>query len=119
MVPAVVSVHSFTPVFKGFERPWHVGILWNRDDRLARPLMQRLAALGLTVGDNQPYSGKDRHGHTMPRHVEDAGIPHALIEIRQDLIDTRHGAEEWADRLYNVLAAIFADPALRQLKPPA
>ncbi|MBV8534941.1 MAG: N-formylglutamate amidohydrolase, partial [Alphaproteobacteria bacterium] len=80
-IPAIVSIHSFTPSFKGFERPWQIGILWNRDDRMARPMMQRLAAAGVVVGDNQPYSGQDRHGYTMPRHAEDTGLPHALIEI--------------------------------------
>lgn len=118
VVPLVIVIHSFTPVFKGFERPWQVGILWNRDGRLARPLMARLAALpGIVVGDNQPYSGQDRHGYTMPRHVEDTGIPHALIEIRQDLIDTRHGAEQWSDTLYQVLSPLAADPALRKIQP--
>ncbi|HEX9463294.1 MAG TPA: N-formylglutamate amidohydrolase [Alphaproteobacteria bacterium] len=120
VVPVVISIHSFTPMFKGVERPWHLGILWNRDDRLARPLMGRLRGMpGVVVGDNQPYSGQDRHGYTMPRHVEDVGIPHALIEIRQNLIDTRHGAEAWSDTLYQVLSPLTADPALRQLLPPS
>ncbi len=118
-VPVVVSVHSFTPVFNGFERPWQIGVLWNRDGRLARPLMARLAEAGIAVGDNQPYSGQDEHGYTMPRHVERAGIPHALLEIRQDLIDTRKGAEDWSETLYGALAPLLADPALRSLQVPA
>jgi len=109
-------VHSFTPVFDGFVRPWHVGVLWNRDGRLPLMIMERLRALdGVVVGDNKPYSGQDGHGHTMPRHVEAVGIPHALLEIRQNLIDTRHGADEWAERLYGVLGPILADPDLRRL----
>lgn len=116
LIPVVLSIHSFTPVFKGFERPWHLGVLWNRDARLARPLMERLRGLaGIVVGDNQPYSGQDQHGYTMPRHAEAAGLPHALIEIRQDLIDTHHGADEWSEKLYGVLAALLADPALRRI----
>jgi predicted N-formylglutamate amidohydrolase len=119
-VPVVVSIHSFTPVFKGFERPWHIGVLWNRDARLARPLIARLAATeGVVVGDNQPYSGRDEHGYTLPRHVEGAGIPHVLLEIRQDLIDTRHGAEEWSEKLYGALAPLLADPNLRRIEGPA
>jgi predicted N-formylglutamate amidohydrolase len=115
VTPVVISVHSFTPVFKGAARPWHIGVLWNRDDRLPRPLMARLGAIsGVVVGDNEPYSGQDGHGYTMPRHVEGVGIPHALIEIRQNLIDTRHGAEEWSEKLYGALAPLVADPALRQ-----
>ncbi len=116
-VPAIVSIHSFTPSFKGFERPWQIGILWNRDDRMARPLMQRLAARGVAVGDNQPYSGQDRHGYTMPRHAEDTGLPHALIEIRQNLIDTASGAERWAAILHEVLVPVLADPALHRVLP--
>jgi predicted N-formylglutamate amidohydrolase len=118
-VPAVISVHSFTPVFKGVERPWHIGVLWNRDGRLARPLMARVAELGVTVGDNQPYSGQDAHGYTLPRHVERAGIPHVLLEVRQDLIDTRRGAEEWSEKLYSALGPLLADPSLRSLESHA
>ena len=116
-VPAIVSIHSFTPSFKGFQRPWEIGILWNRDDRMARPLMQRLAAKGVAVGDNQPYSGQDRHGYTMPRHAEDTGLPHALVEIRQDLIDTHAGAERWAATLHDVLTPVLADPTLHRVLP--
>ena len=115
VVPVVLSVHSFTPTFEGFARPWQIGVLWNRDDRLARPLMQGLAAGGIVVGDNQPYSGQDRHGHTMPRHAEDTGLPHALIEIRQDLIETAVRAETWAARLHGVLAPLLEAPTLRKL----
>jgi predicted N-formylglutamate amidohydrolase len=111
--PVVLSIHSFTPVFKGYERPWHIGILWNRDARLAAPLMTRLRTEGVTVGDNQPYSGQDRHGYTMPRHAEAAGLAHVLIEIRQDLIDTRQGADTWSATLYDVLVPLLAEPALR------
>ena len=58
----------------------------------------------------------DEHGYTLPRHVERAGIPHVLLEIRQDLIDTRRGAEEWAEKLYTALGPLLADPALRSLQ---
>lgn len=116
-VPAILSIHSFTPSFKGFARPWQIGVLWNRDDRIARPLMDGLAARGVAVGDNQPYSGQDRHGYTMPRHAEDTGLPHVLIEIRQDLIATAAGADTWAAILYDVLAPTLADPALHRVRP--
>lgn len=115
IVPVLLSIHSFTPTFKGFARPWQIGVLWNADGRLARPLMQRLAAQGVAVGDNQPYSGQDRHGHTMPRHAEDTGLPHALIEIRQNLIDTAAGVEEWATKLAEALNPLLADAGLFQL----
>lgn len=117
VVPVVVSVHSCTPVFRGFERPWHVGVLWNRDGRLAQPLIAQLATVdGVTVGDNQPYSARDGNGFTMPHHCESAGLPHALLEIRQDLIDTHKGAERWAGVVARALAPLIDSPALREYR---
>jgi predicted N-formylglutamate amidohydrolase len=115
IVPAIVSVHSCTPVFKGFERPWHIGVLWNNDPRLALPMMARLAQRGdVVVGDNQPYSAHDGHGYTMRAHAEAAHLPHVLVEIRQDLIDTHKGAAHWAGVLADALAPLLADPATRR-----
>ncbi|MGQ0664840.1 MAG: N-formylglutamate amidohydrolase [Pseudomonadota bacterium] len=116
-VPAVVSIHSCTPVFEGFERPWHLGVLWNRDPRLPVPLLERLAAEpGIVVGDNQPYSARQGRGYTMARHAESAGLPHVLIELRQDLVDTRHGAERLAAILAAALRKLLADPALHRVE---
>lgn len=115
-LPAIVSMHSFTPVMKGFERPWEIGILWNRDPRLPLPVMAKLRAQGLTVGDNEPYSGRDHHGHTLHTHAEPRGLANVLIEVRQDLIDTHHGAAEWAERLGRVLAEALADPELYEAR---
>ena len=117
LVPAIVSMHSFTPVMKGFERPWHIGILWNRDPRLPVPVMKRLAAEGdICVGDNEPYSGQDEHGYSIYVHGHDIGLPHVLIEVRQDLIDTHHGAEAWAARLGTVLSDVLADETLYRVE---
>ena len=81
--PAVLSLHSFTPQMNGFARPWHVGVLWNRDPRMPVPLMARLMQEpGLVVGDNEPYSGKDEHGYSVIFHAERVGLPHGLIEMR-------------------------------------
>ena len=113
IAPALISMHSFTPVIAGRERPWHVGILWDRDPRLPEPLLAKLAAdPALCVGDNEPYTGRDHHGYSIYVHGHDLGLAHALIELRQDLIDTHHGAEEWARRLAGVLAEILADDGL-------
>ena len=117
LVPALVSMHSFTPVMNGFERPWHIGILWSRDPRLPLPLIKRLAAEpGLCVGDNEPYSGRAEQGYSIYVHGQDLGIPHVLIEVRQDLIDTHHGAEAWAQRIGNALADVLADDGLYRLE---
>ena len=98
--PVLVSIHSFTPRFKGrAQRPWQVGLLWDRDDRLLRPLLARLRAEdGLMVGDNEPYSGQ-LHGDCMWTHGTGRGLPHVLIEIRNDLIESLDGQAGWAARL--------------------
>ncbi len=111
--PVVISVHSFTPVFDGVERPWQVGILWNGDARLPVPLIARLREEpDLVVGDNEPYSAREGYGHTLETHGDGRGLANALIEIRQDLIDTHHGAVAWAERVAAVLQQTLEDEAL-------
>jgi predicted N-formylglutamate amidohydrolase len=117
--PAMISMHSFTPVMKGLARPWQIGVLWNSDPRLPAPLMAALRAKGLTVGDNEPYSGRDGHGYTLHAHAESRGLANALIEVRQDLIDTHRGAAEWTERLGEILATLLGDRGLFQtVRPP-
>jgi predicted N-formylglutamate amidohydrolase len=104
--PFIFSVHSFTPVMQGRARPWHVGVLWDLDDRAPRALIEALAAdKDLVVGDNEPYDGALR-GDTMFRHAIVNGFAHALIEIRQDLIADTKGALAWAERLAPIVDAI-------------
>ena len=106
-VCALISLHSFTPVFHGRKRPWHVGVLWDKDARIAKPLLAALMAeRDLCVGDNLPYSG-ELIGDSMYRHGTSNGLPHVLIELRQDLIDSSAGAEAWAARLAAVLRPIL------------
>ena len=106
--PLVVSIHSFTPYWRGVPRPWHAGVLWDGDARAARPLIAALEAAGdIVVGDNEPYSGA-LGGDMMNRQCHARGLPHALLEIRQDLIGDDDGEAAWADRLAPVLAAIDA-----------
>jgi predicted N-formylglutamate amidohydrolase len=114
--PFILSVHSFTPSMHGRARPWHVGILWDRDDRVARPLIEMLAAdTTLTVGDDEPYDGALR-GDTMFRHAIVNGFAHALIEIRQDLIADLEGAVAWAERLAPIVEEINRRPDIHQVK---
>jgi predicted N-formylglutamate amidohydrolase len=109
----LVAMHSFTPVFKGEQRPMHVGILYNRDPRLGRILLELLHAEGdLTVGDNAPYAVSDSSDYGIPMHGERRGIPHVEIEIRQDLIAEGSGQAEWADRFARLLTQ--ADTKLRE-----
>lgn len=104
----IVSVHSFTPRLASRpeeERPWPVGILYNRDDRAARPGIVALAARGLHVGDNQPYSGRDLN-YTMDRHAEAAGIPYLGIEVRNDGLGSREGIARWTHILADCIATV-------------
>ncbi|MBA1141139.1 N-formylglutamate amidohydrolase [Mesorhizobium neociceri] len=114
--PFIFSVHSFTPVMQGVARPWHVGILWDLDDRVARPLIDMLAQdKNLVVGDNEPYDGALR-GDTMFKHAIVNGFAHALIEIRQDLIADSKGALAWAERLAPIVDAIDRHADIHQVK---
>ena len=100
----LVSVHSFTPAYRGAERPWHIGVMYHRDARLASVLLKLLRRdERLVVGDNQPYSISDDTDYTIPVHGEARGIPHVALEIRQDLIGDEAGQANWAGRLARLL----------------
>jgi predicted N-formylglutamate amidohydrolase len=117
IVPALFSIHSFTPAWKGVPRPWHAGLLWDRDARFAALLIDALRRdAGLVVGDNEPYSG-ELEGDMMNRHATRSGLAHALIEIRQDLIGDAAGVAEWADRLARILPGIVEREDLHRLAP--
>lgn len=110
--PVIVSIHSFTPSWRGAARPWHAGILWDRDDRLPLMLLDALRMEpGLVVGDNEPYSGRLK-GDCLYKHGTMNGLAHALVEIRQDLICDEAGQREWAARLAAVLRDARRDPDL-------
>jgi predicted N-formylglutamate amidohydrolase len=104
----LIAVHSFTPVFKGVARPWHIGVLYHRDARYAQALKAELLAEGdLVVGDNEPYAVDDLSDYGIPVHGERRGIPHVEIEIRQDLIEAPAGQGAWAGRLARLLPAAW------------
>lgn len=108
--PVLVSMHSFTPVFAAFERPWHAGILYHRDSRLAHALLAALRAEpGLQVGDNEPYAVSDNSDYAIPVYGEQRGLLHVELEIRQDLISDPAGQREWAERLARLLPALLPD----------
>jgi predicted N-formylglutamate amidohydrolase len=107
-VTALIPLHSFTPVFKDVARPWHVGVLYNRDTRFAQRLKALLdAEKELTVGDNEPYTVDDATDYTVPMHAERRGLHHVLIEIRQDLIADEDGQRRWAQRLARLLPLAY------------
>jgi predicted N-formylglutamate amidohydrolase len=98
-----IAMHSFTPRFKGFERPWHCGVLYNRDRRLAVPLLDLLRREGLEVGDNQPYFVSDDSDYGIPRYGEARGNLCIELEVRQDLISTEAQQARWGDLIARVL----------------
>ena len=103
----LVSLHSFTPVYAGIARPWHIGTLYHRDRRLPPLLLQKLRAEGdLVVGDNEPYAVSDATDYTIPVHGEQRGLMNTGIEIRQDLIIDAEGQRQWAERLARILGEI-------------
>jgi predicted N-formylglutamate amidohydrolase len=101
----LVSMHSFTPVYAGIARPWHIGTLYHRDTVLPPRLLKHLRGEGdLVVGDNEPYAVSDETDYTIPVHGEKRGLMNTGIEIRQDLISDQAGQRAWADRLARILA---------------
>lgn len=104
--PAVLSVHSFTPVLNGVSRPWEFGILWDADRSISDLLIPELRSAGFHVGDNEPYSGKSPQDFTLDHHAEAAGLPHAGMEVRQDLIDHEAGVLRIAEVLHRIIDSL-------------
>ena len=96
----MLVMHSFTPSMNGFDRPWHVGVLWNDDPRLPEPLLAELRGdESLVVGDNEPYSARASYEYTLTAHARPRALPHCSLEVRQDLIGTTEAARAWGRRL--------------------
>lgn len=109
VVPVLLSIHSFTESWKTFARPWHVGVLWDQDARLAKPLLDGFYAEGdLIVGDNEPYRGQIE-GECLWQHGTERGLANAIVEVRQDLIRDAAGQTAWADRISRIMEKIVRD----------
>ena len=118
LLPLLVAVHSFSPTLAGNTRPWHAGVLWDRDEANAQRLLAGLRAQkDLVIGDNEPYSGKHPANYTIDHHAKAHGLPHVCIEVRQDLLSSPAGIERWVRLLARIVGAILADP--RSLQPLA
>jgi predicted N-formylglutamate amidohydrolase len=115
-IPAVISIHSFTPSMKGIDRPWHIGILWDSDPRLPMPLIESLQSdTTIITGDNEPYDGA-LQGDSMSRHCLQRGIAHVLIEVRQDLIAVEADAIRWGERLASDLMPLLGRSEMREIR---
>jgi len=114
-VPAIVSLHSFTPHWKGVARPWEAAVLWDSDARMAAPVIAALRARGIVTGDNEPYDGALK-GDTLYEHGTSRGLPHILIEVRQDEIADAAGVARWSVILAEVLRPVLAAPATHMIE---
>lgn len=117
-IPAIIAMHTFTPTLNKANvetRPWHVGVLYSRDERLPRPLLDALSAEGgVVAGDNEPYSGVT-HGYALKIHGLAHGLPHVELELRQDLVADDAGQEKWASLLAKVLTPILDMPDMKTI----
>jgi predicted N-formylglutamate amidohydrolase len=111
--PLFVSIHSFTPVLNGVSRSVEMGVLWDADEEVAKIVIEELRRAGYKVGDNEPYSGKAPQDFTVDHHAEGAGLRHAAIEIRQDLIDDDRGVDEVAEVLHRVFDLVASRIGLK------
>lgn len=111
--PAILSIHSFTPAWKGVPRPWDMAILWDRDARMVAPALAAFRARGLVVGDNEPYDGALRND-TLYHHGTARGLAHLLVEVRQDHIASEAGASHWAKTIFEVVGPLAARPEMRK-----
>ena len=113
--PALLSVHSFSPGFGDTPRPWDVGVLWNRDPRISVPLMEKLEAQGLHVGDNEPYSG--RHlAYSIDMHGAAASIANCVVEINQKQVCDEAGIARWSEILSQVMGEILTIEGLHRFE---
>ena len=111
--PVVLSIHSYTGEMNGVNRPWQLGVLSGWDRRIADPLLRGLQERGgITIGDNEPYSGLDLYGYTIETHALPASLPNVLLEFRQDEIDSIEKAHAWADKVAEVLRPILECPEI-------
>jgi len=111
-LPAFIAVHSFTPVMNDVARPWQMGVLWDTDTRLRDLFFDAFTAAGYVVGDNEPYSGRHPHDFTIDVHGEKRGLPHASVEIRQDLLRDTVARRQWSAMLADCLQPILKDEQL-------
>ena len=115
IAPIILSVHSFTPIWRGQARPMHAAVLWDKDERLKRVMTDYMAGFSdIVFADNDPYSGRLKND-CLYRHGTQNGLAHALIELRQDLIHDAAGQEAWAAHMVAILARAVADEHITRI----
>ena len=122
--PLLLSIHSFTESWKELARPWHVGVLWGDDARLAKPLLEAFYAEGdLIVGENEPYAGQ-LEGDCLWQHGTRRGLANAIVEVRQDLIRDADSQQAWGRRMCRIVEQVLhtatsAAPRAAKVEPRA
>jgi predicted N-formylglutamate amidohydrolase len=116
----LVTVHSFTPVYKDVPRPWPIGLIHARDDRFTAALRDALADddAQLNIGWNQPYSALNGVTYTLEHHGDERGLEATMIEIRHDEILEPEGVRLWAARLARCLTAAHGARGGAAATPP-
>ena len=111
--PVILAIHTFTRVFHGLERPWHTGVMWDTDDRMAVSFIRNLKQqTDFIIGDNQPYTALDPLGYAFDVHARGRGLPHLFIEVRQDLVTDEVGVMRWATILYQAVKPLLENKNL-------
>jgi len=114
-VPILLSVHSFTPSWKGQDRPWQGAILWDQDARLRNHMINYFEAKpDICFGDNEPYSGRLKND-CMNRHATSRGLAHGLIEIRQDIASSPELREKWIVYLSEIMQRAAMDEETKRI----
>lgn len=114
--PLFLAIHSLTPVMNGVRRPWHLCLMWNKEEKLAKKFIANVKKQnpGMKIGENVPYSLKGGAGsigwNTISHHAESQGLPYIAVEFRQDLVDTKAKAEKWAKIFLKALVPLLDDP---------
>ena len=108
--PVLITVHSFTPVYFGKFRQVEVGVIHHKDDSLAKAIVRTGAAVShLKFAVNEPYSQADGVAHTLEAHGTANGLINAMIEVRNDLIETPEQQKEIAEMLGGIIEASLSE----------
>ncbi len=103
-MPILITVHSFTPVYKGIAREFELGVLHDSDDVVANALLSKSAERNdFETRRNEPYGPQDGVTHTLNLHGNSKGLRNVMLEVRNDLISETDGQAIWADRLFELL----------------
>lgn len=118
VVPLLAAIHSFTPRMASDDkaRPWVISICWDRDGRIALPMLAALRAEGFRVGENQPYGFDAMSDYAIPEYGLKRGLPHILVELRNDQVRDEAGVTAWSDHLAHHLTASLADPTSQRIE---